>query len=218
MTNTDELFECDKNHIYFYCDVNIKTCLLLNKKINELNKILLKQSIDYDIKPINIYLHINSFGGSLFAAFSTIDTIINSQIPIISIVEGAAASAATLISIVCHKRFMTENSYMLIHQLSSHIGGKYEELKDDFLNDTKLMKLLYKLYYEHTTMKLFKIKKIFKQDIWLDYNECLNCGLVDKIYYNKNKSLKNIRDSNKIKHKLDIDLNENPIKKRKIIY
>ena len=74
--------------------------MLLNKKINELNKILLKQSIDYDIKPINIYLHINSFGGSLFAAFSTIDTIINSQIPIISIVEGAAASAATLISIV----------------------------------------------------------------------------------------------------------------------
>ena len=215
--NNDNLFECDNNHIYFYCDVNNKSCLLLNTKIKELNNILLKQSIDFDIKPVNIYLHINSGGGSLFAAFSTIDTIINSQVPIISIIEGAAASAATLISIVCHERFITENSYMLIHQLSSFNKGKYEEMKDEFLNDTKLMKLLYKLYYEHTTMKLYKIKKILKQDIWLDYNDCIKYGLVDKVYYNKNKIIKKIRDSNKIKHKLYINLNEKSNKKKRLI-
>jgi ATP-dependent protease ClpP protease subunit len=209
------LFEVDKNHIYFYCDVTKKTCLMLNKKINELNKTLLIQSIDLDSEPIPIYLHINSFGGSLFAAFSSIDTILNSKVPIISIIEGGAASAATIISMVCHKRLMTQNSYMLIHQLSSGMCGKFEELKDDFINDAKLMKLLYKLYYEHTNMGINKIKKILKRDLWLEYDECLKLGLVDACYDDNVKSVR--KDSTKIKHKLTIDMSdENPTKKRKM--
>ena len=172
----------DKNHIYFYNDVDQSLCLELNKKINDLNKELLQYAIEYETEPPNIYLHINSFGGSLFAAFSTIDTIINSKIPIISIVEGCAASAATIISMVCHKRYCTTNSFMLIHQLSTGAMGKYEEMKDDFMNDTKLMELLYKLYQEHTKMDIKQIKKILKRDLWWGSEECLKNGLVDEIW------------------------------------
>ena len=212
----NDLFEIDKNHIYFYCNVTKKTCLMLNIKINELNKTLLKQSIELNIDPVPIYLHINSFGGSIFAAFSTIDTILNSKIPIISIIEGGAASAATIISMVCHKRYMTPNSYMLIHQISSGTNGKFEELKDDFINNIKFMKLLYKLYYEYTNMTIRKIKKILKSDLWLDFNDCLKLGLIDECYNSNVKTPK--KDSNKIKHKLFIDINDtNPTKKRKII-
>lgn len=172
----------EKNHIYFYTDVDQYTCLELNKKINNLNKELLQYAIEYETEPPNIYLHINSFGGSLFAAFSTIDTIINSKIPIISIIEGCAASAATIISIVCHKRYATANSFMLIHQLSTGVMGKYEELKDDFINDTKLMELLYNLYQKYTKMDLKKIKKQLKRDVWWDSTECLKNGLIDELY------------------------------------
>ena len=52
---------------------------------------------------LRIYLHINVWW-KCFAALSTIDTIINSEVPIISIVEGCAASAATLISVVCQEK------------------------------------------------------------------------------------------------------------------
>ncbi len=180
----------DKNHIYFYSDVDQYSCLELNKKINDLNKELMQYAIEYETEPPNIYLHINSFGGSLFAAFSTIDTIINSKIPIISIIEGCAASAATIISIVCHKRYSTSNSFMLIHQLSTGAMGKYEEMKDDFLNDTKLMELLYKLYQDHTTMDLKTIKKVLKRDLWWDSNECLKNGLIDEIWIGSNFNLK----------------------------
>ena len=170
------------NHIYFYSDVDQLSCLELNRKINDLNKELMQSAIEYETEPPNIYLHINSFGGSLFAAFSTIDTIINSKIPIISIIEGCAASAATIISIVCHKRYCTANSFMLIHQLSTGATGKYEEMKDDFLNDTKLMKLLYKLYKDHTKMDIKLIKKVLKRDLWWESDECLTNGLVDEIW------------------------------------
>ena len=169
----------ERNHIYFYSPVNQESCLQLNRKINDLNKELLQHAIEYETEPPNIYLHINSHGGCLFSAFSTIDTIMNSKIPIVSIIEGCAASAATIISMVCHKRYCTSNSFMLIHQLSSGASGKYEEMKDDFMNDTKLMELLYKLYLEHTTMDIKTIKKVLKRDIWWDVNESIKHGLID---------------------------------------
>ena len=172
----------DKNHIYFYQSVDQQSCLELNRKINDLNKDLMQHAIEYEIEPPNIYLHINSFGGSLFAAFATIDTIINSKIPIVSIIEGCAASAATIISMVCHKRYCTQNSFMLIHQLSTGASGKYEEMKDDFMNDTKLMELLYKLYLEHTSMDIKTIKRVLKRDLWWDATKCLEHGLIDGIW------------------------------------
>jgi ATP-dependent Clp protease protease subunit len=182
MTPQQPEAEKDKNHIYFYADVDQYTCLDLNRKIVEMNKSLLKYSIDYDTPPPNIYLHINSMGGCLFSAFSTIDTIKNSKVPIISIVEGCAASAATVISMVCHKRYVTSNSFMLIHQLSTGANGTYENMKDGFLNDTKLMELLYNLYQSNTSMNMKTIKNVLKRDIWWDANECLKNGLVDSIW------------------------------------
>ena len=182
LLNNKTSMDKEKNHIYFYSDVDQYSCLELNKKINDLNKELMQYAIEYEVEPPNIYLHINSYGGSLFAAFSTIDTIINSKIPIISIIEGCAASAATIISIVCHKRYSTLNSFMLIHQLSTGAMGKYEEMKDDFLNDTKLMELLYKLYQNHTSMDIKTIKKVLKRDLWWDSDECLKHGLIDEIW------------------------------------
>ena len=172
----------EKNHIYFYGDVTQDSCLSLNRQINDLNKELLKYAIEFDCDPPNIFLHINSPGGDLLSAFSTVDTIRHSRVPIVSIVEGSAASAATIISMVCHKRYITENSFMLIHQLSSGCSGKYEELKDDFENDTKFMDLLYDLYNRYTTMSDKEIKQILTRDLWLTSKECLERGLVDQYW------------------------------------
>ena len=180
----------ENNHIYFYTDVNQDTCLDLNRKITALNKELLKYAIEYDCEPPNIYLHINSYGGCLFSAFSVIDTIKNSRVPIVSIVEGNAASAATMISMVCNKRYITQNSFMLIHQLSSASSGNFEALKDDFLNDTKLMELIYKLYRENTTMSEKEIKNVLKRDIWWTSEECIKAGLVDGLWDSNITSMK----------------------------
>lgn len=174
--------EREKNHIYFYTDVTQDTCLDLSRKINDLGKDLLKLSIDYDIAPPHIYLHINTLGGDLLSAFGVIDVIKNSRVPVVSIIEGQNASAGTIISMVCSQRYMTENSFMLIHQLSTGIYGKYEEIKDDFENDTKFMQRLYKLYKEHTSMSDKKIKEILSRDKWLGADECIEYGLVDGIW------------------------------------
>jgi ATP-dependent Clp endopeptidase proteolytic subunit ClpP len=169
------------NHIYFYGSVNTKNAVKINTSIRDITKRLLITQIELGVDNLNIYLHINSFGGSVFAGLSIIDTIISNKIPIISIVEGSAASAATLISVVCSQRIIRPNSFMLIHQLSSGFWGKMEEIKDEFINLKKLTKKLKGIYKQHTLIEKDKLKDLLKRDLWLDSNECLEYGLVDKV-------------------------------------
>ena len=172
----------ENNEIYFFTDVTQESCHDLCRKINEMNKELLKFSIQYNSAPPNIYLYINSLGGDLLSAFGVVDTIKNSRIPIVSIIHGQAASAATIISMSCHKRYITRHSFMLIHQLSTGCEGKYEELYENFKNDTLFMDTLYDLYSEHTTMKKADIKEALKHDLWWGAKECIEKGLVDDIW------------------------------------
>jgi hypothetical protein len=79
---------------------------------------------------------------------------------------------------------------MLIHQLSTGVYGKFEEIKDNFINDEALMKLLYKLYNEHTSMDNKTIKTVLKRDIWWTATECLEHGLVDGIWKNDSLNIK----------------------------
>jgi ATP-dependent protease ClpP protease subunit len=179
------VIDSDKNHIYFYTDVTQESCLDLNRKINDLNKELLKYAIEYDCPPPSIYLHINSTGGDLLSSFGTVDTILSSRVPIISIIEGCCASAASIIAMVCKERYMTTHSFILIHQLSTSISGKYQELKEDFENDTKFMEELYKLYKKYTKMTEKKIKEVLTHDLWWTSDVCVQNGIVDGIWKNK---------------------------------
>ena len=172
------------NDIYFYCSVNKKNIVKLITAIRDCTKKLQHAQIDLGVDYLRINLHINSFGGSVFAALAAIDTITSNPIPIISIVEGGAASAATLISCVCHERKITPNSFMLVHQLSSGFWGKMEEIKDEFKNLKKLMKTLTKIYKKHTNIDESEettLKDLLKRDLWLSAKECLTYGMVDSV-------------------------------------
>ena len=78
----------------------------------------------YSTPPPPINLHIQSSGGSLMNTYYIVDLIQSLETPVNTFIDGFAASAATLISVAGDKRYMTKNSLMLIHQLSSQNGGK----------------------------------------------------------------------------------------------
>jgi len=172
----------EKNHIFFYEDVSTESCLELNREIQAVVRELRSYSLDYSCESPKIYIHINSYGGELLACFSTLDYIKNCPVPVVSIIEGCAASAATLISVVASERYMTTSSWMLIHQLSGGYWGKYEEMEEDLDNSRKFMEKIYEIYEEHTKLKRSELKKILKRDEWWDYQTCLKNGLVDGVY------------------------------------
>tara|TARA_Y100000389_G_scaffold128228_1_gene125622 strand:+ start:872 stop:1471 length:600 start_codon:yes stop_codon:yes gene_type:complete len=169
------------NHIYFYSEVERPRMLELNKKINELDVKLQTTSLKLGIELPKIYLHINSYGGSIFAGLSTLDTIRNTKCDVITIIEGCAASAGTMISVVGKERYMHKHAYMLIHQLSAGSWGKYSDLVDDMENNTKLMKMIKALYKEYTSVPEKELEEILKHDLWWDAKKCLEYGLIDKI-------------------------------------
>jgi ATP-dependent Clp endopeptidase proteolytic subunit ClpP len=183
------------NHIYYYASVTKKSALELNTEIRKITRTLMRFSSDFNSNPPPIYLHINSFGGSIFAALSVIDTIQYNPIPIYTIIEGAAASAATMISVYGKKRYITKSSHMLIHQLSSGFWGKMAEVKDEVKNLKNLMKVIKKIYKKKTDVPEEKLDKILKHDLWWNSKKCLKYGLVDKVI----KSSSNLFDEN-VKH------------------
>ena len=169
------------NRIYFYSGVSRPKVLKLNKTIFNLNTNLAYKADLYECgKPV-IKLHINSYGGSVFAGLSAVDHIMNSTLPIHSVIDGCAASAATLMSVVADKRYMQKNACMLVHQLSGVMWGKYQEMQDDMQNSKMLMKKIKNIYKKHTKIPEDKMDEILKHDLWWDAEKCLEYGLIDEI-------------------------------------
>jgi len=170
-----------ENKIYYYANVNRESVVELNKKVGEIESKSLTLAYNLDIDPPSIKILINSGGGSITAGISSMDTILRCKVPVETYVDGFCASAATFISVVGDYRFMSRNSYMLIHQLSSQLWGKYSEIEDEKKNLDLMMDTIKNVYKEYTKVPMRKIDGILKHDLLWDAKTCLKYGLVDEI-------------------------------------
>ena len=173
----------ENNHIYFHAEINRGNIFDLIEHIRscEIDNIIVAHKYCLH-DPLPIYIHINSYGGCVFSALSAIDIIKSLQVPVHTIIEGATASAGTLISVVADKRYIRPSAHMLIHQLSSGAWGKMQELEDDFENNKCLMDKIIEIYREHATIPKTKLKEILQHDLWWNVDICLKYGLVDEIW------------------------------------
>jgi len=175
-----------ENHLYYHTDVNQDSVAevkqLMRQYSLKIKKVKSKHSC-VEFKPKPLYLHIYSPGGDVHAGFSLFDYInaYKEHIPVYTIVEGMAASAATIISVAGTKRFITPSSYMLIHQLSTFLGGNFEQIKDEFDNCQKLMERIKSIYMSKTTIPKKQLCDILKHDLIFDATECKKYGMVDEI-------------------------------------
>lgn len=170
------------NQIFFYDDVTKSSIYNLNRQLDLAAKSVQVLSISYNLKvkpPIELY--ISSDGGEVFSAFSAVDRIISSPVEIHSYVEGMTASAATLLSVCAHKRYIRKNSFMLIHEVRGGLWGPFEEIKEEVKNLELVMSYIKSIYIKHTKFIENELNDMLKQDLYLDANDCLKYGLVDFI-------------------------------------
>jgi ATP-dependent protease ClpP protease subunit len=175
------------NSIYFYCKVNTDSILAFNKQLRELDKknyfsALTKQGqycTELFVEPILIY--IQSPGGVVEAVFSAIDTILSCKSPVYTVIDGLACSAATLMSVVGTRRFITPNSYALIHQISGGFWGQYEKMKEEILCCDMVMERIKSIYLDHTKIEEPELSEMLKKDVYFDAKKCLELGIVDEI-------------------------------------
>lgn len=171
------------NTIHFYADISSSTCSELNRLLRELDTRMQHAKITMNDSEFNptIHLRIHSYGGDVLAGLASVDTIRNMKTKVYTYVEGAAASAATLISIAGKKRFIGKNSFMLIHQLSAVCAGTFEKLEDEHENNKRMMNTIKSLYKEYTKIPMKELENILKRDLWFDSLTCLKYGLVDVV-------------------------------------
>jgi len=180
-SNEDNSYIVD-NNIYFNDDITMDTINKLNKQMRSLQTKLTAMANNLNIESPPIRLHITSNGGSVYAAFRAINCMKSLTIPIHTIVDGYAASAATMISVCGDKRYINKYSNMLIHELRSATSwNKMSELEDEVENMKKIMDQIKDIYVDHTNLTRVELNTLLKRDMDWDVNKCLQAGLVDEI-------------------------------------
>ncbi len=161
--------------------MNRESAAEVNKKIDELQgkNLNLGHTLEIDYPPVKLY--INSGGGGVTSGLSIMDTILRCKVPVNTYVDGFCASAATFLSVVGTKRYISKNSYMLIHQLSSQLWGKYSEIEDEKKNLDMMMTTIKNVYKDYTKVPTRKLDEILKHDLMWDAKTCLKYGMVDEI-------------------------------------
>jgi len=176
-----ELKVCN-NHIYFYQDVSPKSVMELSIALRNLNDQIISMTQELGLRESAlIHLHINSGGGCALSGLAAASHILQSQIPVITYVEGQSCSAATFMSCAGAQRYITEHSFMLIHQVSSMVWGSYQKIRDEKESLDAIMQMLEGIYLKYTKIKKKELKKLLKRDLYLNPTQCKALGLVDEV-------------------------------------
>ena len=132
----------------------------------------------------DITLYINSPGGSVSDGMAIYDTMqmIKSDIKTICVGRCSSMAAVLLSGGTKGKRFITPNSEVMIHEVSSFNMGKIGELKINYEHSNTMNERIIKLLAENTGKSIKQIRKdIQLKDRWFNAEEALKYGLIDRI-------------------------------------
>ena len=131
----------------------------------------------------DIYLYINSPGGSITAGFAIYDTInfIKSDVITVGIGMCASMAAFLLSSGTQGKRYSLKNTEIMIHQPLGGTSGQATEIKIVAERIIKLRTKLNKILSKNTKKSLSKIEKDTERDYYMDSTEALKYGIIDNI-------------------------------------
>ena len=130
-------------------------------------------------KPIRLY--INSPGGDLTIYETVKDVIEMSKTPIIGIVLGMAYSAAALLLLSCHERYMLKSSKILLHLGSASLGGSYLDLMSAVADYQEQVESFVSAIQEKTTYTPDEIESNIASDWYIDADDALAHGAATKI-------------------------------------
>ena len=130
----------------------------------------------------DISLYINSPGGSITAGMAIFDTMnfIKSDVSTICVGMAASMAAFLLSSGEKGKRYILPNAEVMIHQPLGGAQGQATEIKIAAERILKLKKKLNKILSDNTGKDIDTIDNDTERDYFMDSDEALNYGIVDK--------------------------------------
>ncbi len=131
----------------------------------------------------DIYLYINSPGGSVTAGMAIYDTMNFIKADVVTICVGMCASmGAFLLSSGCKgKRMSLKNGEVMIHQPLGGVKGQASDIQIHADRIIKMKKKLNSILASNTSKDMKVIERDTERDNYMDANEALEYGLIDKI-------------------------------------
>lgn len=131
----------------------------------------------------DIYLYINSPGGSVTAGMAIYDTMNFIKADVVTICVGMCASmGAFLLSSGCKgKRMSLKNGEVMIHQPLGGVKGQASDIQIYADRIIKMKKKLNSILASNTSKDMKVIERDTERDNYMDAKEALEYGLIDKI-------------------------------------
>ena len=131
----------------------------------------------------DIYLYINSPGGSISAGMAIYDTMQYIPNDVATVAMGLAASMGQfLLSAGAKgKRYALPHARIMMHQPSGGIGGTASDIKIQAEQMLHIKKQMARLIAEHTGQKIEQIEKDSDRDRWFTAEEAKDYGFVDHV-------------------------------------
>src|SRR3990167_10274780 len=142
--------------------------------------------LDNESTTKDIFLYINSPGGSVYDALAIYDTMkyVTSDIQTVGIGVQASAAAFLLSSGTKGKRYLLPNASVMIHQPSSGTKGKVTDMEIDLKESLRIKHRLNEIMAKNTGQSVKRIQEDMERDYWMTAEESKKYGLVDKIITN----------------------------------
>lgn len=137
----------------------------------------------------DIYLYINSPGGSVSAGLAILDTMnyVESDIATICIGQAASMGAVILSAGAKGKRCILPHSEVMIHQPSGGMGGQASEIliAADHIRNAK--QVLNEILSENCAKPIEQVEQDTDRDFWMKADAAVEYGIVDKIIVKKHQ-------------------------------
>ncbi|MGE3181318.1 MAG: ATP-dependent Clp protease proteolytic subunit [Phycisphaerae bacterium] len=131
----------------------------------------------------DIHLYINSPGGSVYSGMGIYDTMQFIPCDVATYVTGAAASMAAVLTAAGTKgkRYVLPHSRVMIHQPLGGARGPASDLQIELDEMMRTQQQLYKVLAKHTGKDYDTITKDCDRNNWMDAEQSVAYGLVDKV-------------------------------------
>ncbi len=135
----------------------------------------------------DIFLYINSPGGSVSAGLAIVDTMNHIKPSVATVVVGMAASMGSVIlaSGAKGKRFALPNAEVMIHQPWGGVQGQAADIEITARHILATRDRLNKLLAKASGQTLAKVEKDVDRDFFMTADEAKKYGLIDTVYKTK---------------------------------
>lgn len=177
---------CNGEKIYdIYSKLLKSRIIFINGEINDdlanlvISELIYLDSLNHD----DIFLYINSPGGSVSSGLAIYDTInyIKSDVSTVGIGLCASMAGVLLASGKKGKRLSLPNTEIMIHQVLGGMEGKASDIKVHAERILETKKKLNNILAGLTGQSVAKINKDTERDYYMNPKSALKYGIIDKI-------------------------------------